>query len=348
MTITTLAASAPNTNDADLAVLSVSRLLTRLEHNLLSPGADLVGLRKSEFQRMRVGANIEYARSNLHSLERSIPTTKPLDRRHTLQTEVQRHQETLKRLQTLLEEITAEAEARASSSGGYDDHDEESIDGEDLLGTPEESSTENELGKEEEEEEEKAHEQEREEKQELGGDGETTITATPTATATATATATPTPATMTAAPIASPTATLRNRHMASPSSPESSAKATGFEGPSSSTSASKAQDTEQTLSTHRAEQEDLTSSLLSLASQLKSSSQAFQTSLDSEKSVLSRAVDGLDRTTGNMQAAERRMGMLRRMTEGKGWWGRMMLYAWILGLWVVAVLIVFLGPKLRF
>lgn len=64
--------------------------------------------------------------------------------------------------------------------------------------------------------------------------------------------------------------------------------------------------------------------------------------------MLDRAVDGLDATTSNMGAAEKRMGMLRKMTEGKGWWGRMMLYAWILGLWVVAILIVFLGPKLRF
>lgn len=40
--------------------------------------------------------------------------------------------------------------------------------------------------------------------------------------------------------------------------------------------------------------------------------------------------------------------MLRRMSEGKGWWGRMMIYLWIFGLWVVALGIVFLGPKLRF
>lgn len=200
-----------------------------------------------------------------------------------------------------------------------------------MLGTPEESSTENEPGK---EEEEKTHRPEGGKEQD--GAGETTITATATAT-TAASTTTPTP---------TPTATLRNRHTTSPSS---NAKTTGSDHiPSTAAPPSKVQDTEQTLSTHRAEQEDLTGSLLSLASQLKSSSQAFQTSLDSEKSVLARAVDGLDRTTGNMQAAERRMGMLRRMTEGKGWWGRMMLYAWILGLWVVAVLIVFLGPKLRF
>lgn len=49
-----------------------------------------------------------------------------------------------------------------------------------------------------------------------------------------------------------------------------------------------------------------------------------------------------------MEAAEKRMGLLRRMTEGKGWWGRMMLYAWIVAGWVLAILIVFAGPKLRF
>ncbi len=42
------------------------------------------------------------------------------------------------------------------------------------------------------------------------------------------------------------------------------------------------------------------------------------------------------------------MGLLKRMSEGKGWWGRIMLYAWIGGLWVVAILLVFVGPKLRF
>lgn len=39
----------------DLATLNLSRLLTRLEHNLLSPAADLKLLRRSEYQRMRVG-----------------------------------------------------------------------------------------------------------------------------------------------------------------------------------------------------------------------------------------------------------------------------------------------------
>lgn len=85
-----------------------------------------------------------------------------------------------------------------------------------------------------------------------------------------------------------------------------------------------------------------------MASQLKSHSQTFQETLENEKDALERAALGMDKTSSTMEAAGKRMGMLRRMTEGKGWWGRMMLYAWIFGLWIVAILIVFVGPKLRF
>lgn len=45
-----------NHNTPDLAILNVSRLFARLEHNLLAPTADLKPLRRSEYQRMRVGA----------------------------------------------------------------------------------------------------------------------------------------------------------------------------------------------------------------------------------------------------------------------------------------------------
>jgi hypothetical protein len=106
--------------------------------------------------------------------------------------------------------------------------------------------------------------------------------------------------------------------------------------------------TETTLSSHRAEQDSLTDSLINLASQLKASSQAFQSSLENEKSIQDRAVEGLDRNVTGLDAAGQRMGVLRRMSEGRGWWGRMLMYAWIFGLWVVAIAIVYLGPKLRF
>lgn len=156
-------------------------------------------------------------------------------------------------------------------------------------------------------------------------------------------TATPPPPTTTTA---NPTSTLRSRYQ-NQHQPTATTTAT----PSPITTKSQQSQTkpsDQALSSSRLEQESLTDSLVTLATQLKSSSTAFHTSLENEKSVLDRAVDGLDATTASMDAAERRMGMLRRMTEGKGWWGRMLLYMWILGLWLVAILIVFLGPKLRF
>lgn len=95
-------------------------------------------------------------------------------------------------------------------------------------------------------------------------------------------------------------------------------------------------------------QSDLTQSLLSLATTLKNSSQAFSAALDADTAALRNATDALDKNTCSMEAASKNMGLLKRMSEGKGWWGRMMLYAWIGGLWVVAILLVFVGPKLRF
>lgn len=106
--------------------------------------------------------------------------------------------------------------------------------------------------------------------------------------------------------------------------------------------------TEAILDNQRAEQEKLSESLLGMASALKASSRAFALSLEEEKDVLQAAGAGLDRNERGLDAAARRMGTLRRMSEGKGWFGRMMLYAWIFGLMVVAVLLVFVLPKLRF
>jgi len=85
-----------------------------------------------------------------------------------------------------------------------------------------------------------------------------------------------------------------------------------------------------------------------MAAQLKASSRAFATSLEEEKSILNRATEGLDKNELGMEAAQKRMGYLRTMTEGKGWWGRMLMYAWIAGLAVLACVIVFVLPKLRF
>ena len=106
--------------------------------------------------------------------------------------------------------------------------------------------------------------------------------------------------------------------------------------------------TEKTLLADSGTHENITTSLVQLATELKQRTRNFQASLESDKGLVDRVLDGLDKNVTGMEAASKRIGMLRRMSEGKGWWGRIMLYAWIFGLWVVAILLVFVGPKLRF
>lgn len=115
------------------------------------------------------------------------------------------------------------------------------------------------------------------------------------------------------------------------------------------TSLSTTAHTETLLSHNRIEQENLENDLLSVISNLKASAHAFAADLKGEdREVLERASQGLEKNAGGMEAAAGRMGLLRRMTEGKGWWGRMKMYAWIAALWVVALVVVFVMPKLRF
>lgn len=85
-----------------------------------------------------------------------------------------------------------------------------------------------------------------------------------------------------------------------------------------------------------------------MASALKKSSLKFSSTLDADKELLGKAGEGISKTEQSMEKARGRMGALRRMTEGKGWWGRMMLFAWVYGLMVGLLLLVFLMPKLRF
>jgi hypothetical protein len=85
-----------------------------------------------------------------------------------------------------------------------------------------------------------------------------------------------------------------------------------------------------------------------MAKQLKQQSVHFGQTLEGDKSILDRAISGLDKNQLGMDAASRRMGTLRKMTEGKGWFARLKLYGMIFGLWLVAFLIVFVGPKIRF
>ncbi|KAJ5633942.1 hypothetical protein N7528_001784 [Penicillium herquei] len=317
----------PSTGDSpDLTLLNTARLFTRLEHNLLSPGSELRTLRGSEFQRMRITKNVDYARTLLSQLERSLSQLKSPEHRHEAQAEIARDRNLLKRMQLVLDEESSQPE--------NDIEDTESGEWDDLFSKPvtTEKVTPSTVG---------SQTQSLQEKR----DSTSTKTATPVPASVPASAPTTIVSPTSTLPTPTPTSTLRNRSTAqSPESNKSTAKASG----SNPNPNSKLDTTEQALSSHRLEQEDLTSSLLSLASQLKASSQSFQATLENEQSVLDRAVTGMDKTTATMEAAGKRMGMLRKMSEGKGWWGRMMLYAWIFALWIVAILIVFVGPKLRF
>jgi hypothetical protein len=106
--------------------------------------------------------------------------------------------------------------------------------------------------------------------------------------------------------------------------------------------------TEALMSHNRSEQDALTNGLLGLAKALKESTMNFGASLEAEKDVMKRAESSLEKSSLGMEAAGAKMGTLRRMSEGQGWWGRIKLYGCIFALWVFLFLVVFLGPKLRF
>ncbi|EAS31340.3 uncharacterized protein CIMG_06819, partial [Coccidioides immitis RS] len=329
--------------------INLAHLLSRLQAHLLSPSADLRLLRQSKYHRARVAANVEYGRTLLAQLESSLPNTKSPARRHALQTELAEQRQLLGALRQRIDELAIEADMLA-------DEDASSSEDEEILPTPDESTPERapsqdgavvegtlpmEHGKEVEQEQNTI---------------ETTLQ-----TKGKTAAEQP-PQTSSISSELQATGSLRSRHhqasstqlshsTAIPTASSLSVKPSTIPIPpptSPETPQTKTHDTETTLTNSRLEQDTLTESLLSLASQLKASSKSFQTHLESEKSVLSRATEGLDRNTTGLEAAGKRMGALRRMTEGRGWWGRVLMYLWIFGLWIVAVLIVFVGPKLRF
>ncbi|KAN0079377.1 hypothetical protein V8E54_004591 [Elaphomyces granulatus] len=368
--------------DSDIAAINLNRLLARLKLNILSPSADLTLLRRSQYHRVRVGANLEYARSLLSQIERSVSKSKatvPPERRHDWHTNLTQKRQTLNLLNDRLDAIAAEAEAAAPAEEEDEDNDdEEEEDGEkeaffpqsdeeaeeeedddddehgDILATPT-SSHENgyedgRMRRQSKSEEEGGDDQK---KDDLGVATTTAITMT-TLRHRHHSSHPPKSSSALSSSISSTTAALpRPQSTKTPAATATSTStSTSALFPSQSTSttaaATASATTDSTLSAHRIEQESLTDSLLTLATKLKLSSHTFQSSLEAERAVLGRAVEGLDKNTTGMDVAGKRMGMLRRMTEGKGWWGRLLMYIWIFALWLVALGIVYLGPKLRF
>lgn len=102
------------------------------------------------------------------------------------------------------------------------------------------------------------------------------------------------------------------------------------------------------LDRQAAEREDLSAKVFQMAKAMKKQQLSIYESLETEKDVLARATEGMERTGRGMEVAKGRMGMLQRMTEGTGFFGRLRLYALVYGLMVALLLLVFVMPKLRF
>ncbi|KAF2435253.1 hypothetical protein EJ08DRAFT_675638 [Tothia fuscella] len=288
-----------NSQVTDPSEINLTRILSHLENVLLSPDSDSK-LLASSFERNRVGANFEYARSLLLRLEHDSANIKIASRKHAVQADLQSKRELIKRLQIRLQELNQLEE----------DSDSESDDEEEDESNPSYAPAKNASS---------------------GLDRE------------------PNDAQEAAANLSS---TLRNRGKGgTTAAKEGASAATASSSPrygNTDTSNSNLQDREALLSAHRGEQESITSSLVTLAQQLRLSAQNFSMSLESEKEVVDRAGEGLDRNIGGMDMAGKTMGTLRRLTEGKGFFGRMWLYGYIAGLWLLALFVVFVMPKLRF
>ncbi|SMQ46172.1 unnamed protein product [Zymoseptoria tritici ST99CH_3D7] len=282
------------------SAVPLDRLLSRLDQTLLSstPETDH-RLQTSQYERNRVGANIEHARAMLLTLEKQSATIRTHPQKSQIQADLQAKRDLLERLNTRLRELNDAGEKE-------DDDDSDDEEGEDILHSY--APARKELNDGLDSGEPQASRVDESAKQELRA--------------------------------RRPLQASDNLTAAS-----TSAREQLFAG---KTVDNETKETEVLMSHNRTEQEALTTGLLGLARALKESSLNFSSSLEEEKAVLARAEGGLDKSAQGMDAAGQKMSMLRKMSEGQGWWGRIKLYAFIFGLWVACFLIVFVGPKLRF
>ncbi|KAI1144518.1 hypothetical protein F5Y05DRAFT_364906 [Hypoxylon sp. FL0543] len=337
-----------------------NRLLARLQDNILHADAEREKrLRTSEYERRKARVNIDYARSLLTKLEQDALAVKVHSRRQEMQADLNQKREVLEQVTERFQEL---------DEVGVDS-DEDSSEGEDLLGdiigTPSESVDSGEAVYQREAVRDDTGEQNDEEEAD-----ESTMLPEPqishhlrpaesaTASEKATATAQPAPQQTATETSKFTSQTLRPRAGASQPAATDTAETTALRtelfgnrtdtGSPSTATATATATTEAIMDHHRAEQDKLTESMVAMARALKESSHRFASSLQEDQEVLSAAGTNLERGERGLGAVTGRMGVLRRATEGKGWWGRILLYAWIAGLAVFAVLLVFVFPKLRF
>ncbi|KAI1743744.1 hypothetical protein F4680DRAFT_355646 [Xylaria scruposa] len=342
------------------SLTDLTRLLDRLQQSILHADAERERrLRTSEHERNKAGINLEYARTLLTKLEQDALAVKVHARRQAMQADLNQKRAIFEQLTERLREL---------EDISIDSDEDDSDDGEDLLGdvipTPSQSSESrssghfgDDLGQVQEEESEGEYERDSTIlPQSTRAAPEPTPTEQPSqpnaptiSISSTQSQATGTATSPTLRPRGGATATQQT-HTTDTATATGALRSQllGAAATSSTTAVTTTATAEAILDHHRAEQDKLTESMVSMAKALKASTNAFSSALREDQDVLDGAGKGLDRSERNLEGVAGRMGNLRRLTEGKGWWGRMMLYAWIAGLAVFAVLLVFVFPKLRF
>ncbi|KAK2604855.1 hypothetical protein N8I77_007751 [Diaporthe amygdali] len=322
-------------------LVDLDRLLGRLRQTILRADAERERrLRTSEFEREKVTVNIDYARLLLTRLQQDALGIKVHARRQEIQADLNRKRD-------LLEQVTERVrDLEELSAHAVDDDDDISSEEDDILSeiiaTPSQSMDSRSTGLPE---------------HDTGGDDRLGVTealqdgANGRIVETLEEAISEKPDTLTSH-------TLRPRGQ-QPASSETekgldTAQTTGATTQRSlllgdrSVEVSDLATTEAILDRERREQEEITEAMSKITKELKLSSLRFSEALEEDKEMTELAGKGLSKNELGLEAAARRMGALTRMTEGKGWWGRVILYAWIYGLMVVLVLVVFVLPKLRF
>ncbi|KAI6900807.1 hypothetical protein KC318_g8143 [Hortaea werneckii] len=304
------------------STLTLNRLLTKLDSTLLQTTDPKLG--GSQYERARISANLEHARTLLLTLEKQSATIRTQSQRQQVQTDLQQKRDLVKRLNGKLQDLEQSAQGDDS---GIDSDSDEVEETQDLMKqyAPARHDAYGGIDR---------------------GESQPPSTQQPPQSSSA-----PPPS----SPLPQPQPELRSRRPLQASDNRAAASTTArehlFANRSSQAAAQEDRSDlashEQRISDNRHEQDTLTTSMLSLAQALKHSAQQMGVSIESEREIMKRAEGGLDKSAQGMEAAERRMGMLRRMSEGQGWWGRVKLYGFIFALWVGCFLLVFLGPKLR-
>jgi hypothetical protein len=106
--------------------VTLNRLLQRLDHTLLSADAD-PKLRYSQYERNRVGINVEKARTLLLSLEKqSASVRSQLSQKQQIQADLQQKRELVKQLNAKLEELNRLGEEEEGDVDSDSDEQEES------------------------------------------------------------------------------------------------------------------------------------------------------------------------------------------------------------------------------